>query len=84
MTAMAAIDKGGRWPAWLLALTFWPLAAGAMTVNLHFLALLGRAVGGPALAPWTALALGALTGVPAAFAFAIWIRRLIDKADASD
>lgn len=55
-----------------------------MTVNLHFLALLGRSVGGPVLAPWTALALGALTGVPAAFAFAAWIRRLMDRADASD
>ncbi|PIY74571.1 MAG: hypothetical protein COY86_01935 [Rhodobacterales bacterium CG_4_10_14_0_8_um_filter_70_9] len=76
--------QGGRWPVWRLALVFWPLAFGAMTVNVHFLALLGRAVGGPILTPWTALALGAATGVPAAFAFALWIRRLMDRADASD
>lgn len=81
---MRATGEGGRWPVWLLALVFWPLAFGAMTVNVHFLALLGRSVGGPVLAPWMALALGALTGVPAAFAFAVWIRRLMDRADASD
>lgn len=84
MTARRDLDGGGRWPVWRLALTFWPLALGAMTVNVHFLALLGRAVGGPILAPWMSLTLGAITGVPVAFAFALWIRRLMDKADASD
>jgi len=84
VSKMRPPDREGRWPVWRLALVFWPLACGAMTVNLHFLALLGRSVGGPVLAPWTALALGALAGIPAAFAFAAWIRRLMDRADASD
>lgn len=84
MTAMRPTRERGRWPVWRLALTLWPLACGAMTVNVHFLALLGRAVGGPVLVPWMALALGAVTGVPAALGFAVWIRRLMDRADAAD
>lgn len=75
---------GGRWPVWKLALVLWPLAFGAMTVNVHFLGLLGRAIGGPAVTPTLSLWLGAATGFPAAWAFARWIRGLMDKADASD
>ncbi len=76
-------DKG-RWPVWRLAALLWPLAFGAMTVNIHFLGLLGRAVDGPAVTPALALSLGAAAGVPVAWAFARWFRRLMNKADASD
>ena len=60
----------------------YPCAAGAMAVNLFFLALLGRAVGGPDLTPVAAVGWGALVGVPVALWFGRHMRRLMDKADA--
>jgi hypothetical protein len=72
----------GRWSVPLLALLLYPLAIGAAAVNLYFLALLGRSVGGPDLSPVAACGWGVLLGVPVAFWFARWLRGLMDKADA--
>jgi hypothetical protein len=75
-------DETGRWSVPLLALVLYPLATGAAAVNLFFLALLARSVGGPDLSPLAACGWGGLLGVPVAFWSARWIRGLMDKADA--
>jgi hypothetical protein len=77
-------DETGRWSVPLLAIVLYPLAFGAAAVNLFFLALLGRAVGGPDLSPVAACGWGAVLGVPAAFWFARWLRSLMDEADAGE
>jgi hypothetical protein len=78
-----AAARGGRWPVRRLALVIYPFAALAVAVNLFFLGLMGRAVDGPIVTPAMALALGLVVGVPAAWASARWIRRLMDEADAA-
>lgn len=75
-------DESGRWSVALLAVVLYPAAFGAAAVNLFFLALLGRAVGGPDLSPVAACGWGALIGIPGAWLFARWIRGLMDEADA--
>ncbi len=75
-------DDIGRWSVALLAVVLYPLSFGAAAVNVFFLALLGRAVGGPDLSPAAACVWGAVLGVPATLLFARWIRGLMDEADA--
>ena len=77
-------DDAGRWSVSLLALVLYPLAVGAAAVNLFFLSLLGRAIGGPDLSPVSACGWGLLLGVPVAFWSARWVRGLMDKADAGE
>ncbi len=77
-------DDKGRWSVSLLAVALYPLAAGAAAVNLFFLALLGRSVGGPDPSPVSAWAWGVVLGVPVAFWFARWLRSLMDEADAGE
>jgi hypothetical protein len=74
--------ESGRWPVTLLALVLYPLAIGAAAVNLFFLALLGRSMGGPDISPAAACGWGVLLGIPVAFEFARWLRTLMDEADA--
>ena len=74
--------RGRRWPASRIALALYPFVAGAVAVNLFFLALLGRAVGGPDLSPVAAVGWGALLGVPVTVWFGRYMRRLMDEADA--
>jgi hypothetical protein len=73
----------GRWSVGRLALAFYPLAAGAMMVNLFFAGLLARGIGFDGLPPGVAVAGGAALGVPAVWIFARRMRRLMDEADAA-
>lgn len=73
-----------RWPVRRLALLLYPFVAMAAAVNLFFLGLMGRAVGGPDVSPAAAVWLGIAAGVPCALLAARWLRRLMDEADASE
>ncbi len=59
----------------------YPFGAGAMGVNLFFASLIGSWVGWPVLTPWQAAAGGVLIGLPATWAFACHIVRLMKKAE---
>ncbi|RVT81819.1 hypothetical protein DXV76_19185 [Rhodobacteraceae bacterium CCMM004] len=69
------------WPVWKLAVLLYPLAAGAVAINVFMLALMGRALGIPDLSPVASVLLGLALGVPAAWATGRWVRRLMDEAD---
>ncbi|MFX0542238.1 NnrT protein [Roseovarius sp. S4756] len=73
--------SGGGWSARRIAIALFPLAAGAMATNVFFASLIGSWVGLPVLSAGWSIALGALIGVPATWAFARHIRTLMDKAD---
>lgn len=64
-----------------LTLVLYPFGAGAMAVNLFFASLIGIWIGWPALTPVQSVMGGAVLGVPATWAFARHIRRLMEKAD---
>lgn len=66
-----------------IALMLYPFGAGAMAVNLFFASLIGSWVGWQVLAPVQAVLGGLVLGLPATWAFALHIRRLMAKADAS-
>jgi len=76
---MTDIEKG--WPVRTLALVFYPFAAAAVAINLFMLALMGQALGLPALSPLTTLWLSLPLGVPATWLAARWVRRLMNEAD---
>ncbi len=61
--------------------SLYPFGAGAMGVNLFFASLIGSWVGWPVLTPWQAAAGGMLIGLPATWAFACHIVRLMKKAE---
>jgi hypothetical protein len=68
-------------PGWRLLAAIYPFAAGAAAVNLFFLSLILSWVGLPVLAPVLAVLGGLLLGLPATWAFARHLRRLMAKAD---
>ncbi|MBS8226445.1 NnrT protein [Vannielia litorea] len=70
-----------RRPPWKLLAALYPFAAGAMGVNLFFAALIGSWLGLPVLTPWQAAAGGLVIGLPATYAFACHITRLMQKAE---
>lgn len=70
-------------PRWRLLALVYPFAAGAAAVNLFFLSLILSWVGLPVLTPVQAVLGGLLLGLPAAWAFARHIGRLMAKADAA-
>lgn len=76
-----AQERGDRWPIWKLGLLVYPFATAAVAINLFMLGLLWQWVGLPALAPMTALWLSLPLGLPATWAGARWLRRLIDEAE---
>ncbi|MDP3342266.1 NnrT protein [Frigidibacter sp.] len=65
-----------------LTLILYPFGAGAMAVNLFFASLIASWVGWPVLTPVQSVIGGAALGIPATWAFAGHIRRLMEKADA--
>jgi hypothetical protein len=60
----------------------WPFATSALAINLFMLGLLGQAIGLVALSPQTALWLSLPLGLPATWAAARWVRRLLRQAGA--
>jgi hypothetical protein len=66
---------------WRLLAAVYPFAAGAAAVNLFFVSLVLSWVGLPVLTPVHAVLCGLLLGLPATWAFARHIRRLMAKAD---
>jgi divalent metal cation (Fe/Co/Zn/Cd) transporter len=68
------------WTTRTIALVLYPFGAGAMATNVFFASLLGSWVGLPVLSAYQSVAVGALIGVPATWAFARHIRHLMDKA----
>lgn len=68
------------WPVWKLALLLYVFAAGAVAINLFMLGLLAQGAGFAALSPMAALGLSLPLGVPAAWAAAVWVRRLLEQA----
>ncbi len=70
-----------RHSLWKLGLILWPLATSAVAINLFLLGLLGQAIGLAALSPMAALWLSLPLGLPATWAAARWVRRLLDQAE---
>ena len=69
------------WPVWKLGLLLYPFAAAAVAINLFMLGLMGPLVGIAALSPEITLLLSLPLGFPAAWASALWVRRLIEEAE---
>lgn len=69
-------------PSPRLFAALYPFGAGAMGVNLFFASLIGSWLGWPVLTPWQAAAGGLVIGLPATWAFACHITRLMRKAEA--
>ena len=59
----------------------YPFGAGAMGVNLYFASLIGSWLGLPVLTPWLSALGGLVIGIPATWAFARHIVRLMKQAD---
>ncbi len=68
-------------PGWRLSAAIYPFAAGAAAVNLFFLSLITSWIGWPVLTPVQSVLGGLVLGVPATWAFARHIARLMEKAD---
>lgn len=76
--------KQQGWSSGRIGLVLYPFAAGAAAVNVFFASLIGSWLGGPILSSSWSMAIGCVIGVPASFAFAGHIRRLMDKADQTE
>ncbi|MGH1331387.1 MAG: NnrT protein [Paracoccaceae bacterium] len=72
-----------RWSPLMIMLVLFPFGWGAMAVNVFFASLIGSWLGAPIATASVALILGALIAIPATYAFAKHIRRLMDEADAA-
>jgi hypothetical protein len=72
---------GVFWTRWRLGLVLYPFATSAVAINLFMLGLLWQAVGLPALTPVATLWLSLPLGLPATWAAARWVRRLMDEAE---
>lgn len=66
-----------------LTMVLYPFGAGAMAVNLFFASLIGSWIGWPVLTPVQAVLGGLVIGIPATWAFARHIKRLMARADGS-
>lgn len=71
-----------RWPVWKLALLLYVFATGAVAINLFMLGLLLQPLGFPALPPLQSLIIAIGLGMPAAWAAGLWVRHLLDTAQA--
>lgn len=70
-----------RWPTAKIAFVLYPFGAGAAAVNVFFASLILSWAGLPILSPVTSIWIGAALGIPATWAFARHIRRLMDRAE---
>ncbi|WP_370267719.1 NnrT protein [Nioella sp.] len=68
-------------PSRKLFAALYPFGAGAMGVNLFFASLIGSWMGWPVLTPWQSATGGLVIGLPATYAFACHIVRLMEKAE---
>lgn len=69
------------WPLWKLGLVLYPFATAAVAINLFMLGLMGPLAGLAVLSPETTLLLSLPLGLPATWAAALWVRRLIAAAE---
>lgn len=69
------------WSTGTIALVLYPFGAGAMAINVFFASLIGSWVGLPVVSAGSSVIFGALIGVPATWAFARHIRKLMDTSD---
>ena len=69
------------WFTRTIAPVLYPFAAGAMATNVFFASLIGSWVGMSILSSLWSVGLGALIGLPATWAFASYIRTLMDKSE---
>lgn len=67
--------------SWRLLAALYPFGSGAMGVNLYFASLLGSWLGWRVLTPWEAAVGGLMIGLPATWAFAYHIVRLMKQAE---
>ncbi len=74
-------DQPALTAGWRLPAAIYPFAAGAAAVNLFFLSLILSWVGAPVLTPGWSVVGGLVLGVPATWAFARHIRRLMAEAE---
>jgi hypothetical protein len=68
-------------PGWKLLACLYPFGAGAAAVNLFFASLVFSWLGWRVLTPYEAVAGGLVLGLPATWAFACHMRRLVEQAD---
>lgn len=59
----------------------WPFATAAVAINLFLLGLIGLSAGLSSMPPHTALWLSLPLGLPATWAAARWVSRLIAEAE---
>ena len=72
----------GRWPVWKLALLLYPFAATAVAINLYLGGLIATFAGWGVLSPVASLIASVPLGIPAAWASGLWVRGLLDRAEA--
>lgn len=75
-------DAGTRWPLWRLGLLLYPFTVMAVWINLFMAGLLATWLDLPNLSPPAALLAALLVALPADYAAARWLRRLLDRANA--
>lgn len=64
-----------------LTLALYPLGAGAMAVNIYFLSLILSWIRLPILSPGHSVLAGLVIGLPVAWLFARFFRRMIVRID---
>lgn len=73
--------SANRWSRRRLAVVLYPFVTAAVAVNLYLAFLMGASFGLPVLSPIWALILAVPFGLPAGWAAAVWVDRLIDEAE---
>ena len=68
-------------PSWTLLAGLYPFVAAAVAINLFLLFLMLQAVGMTALSPLTSVIWAIPLGLPATWAAARWVQRLIAEAE---
>ncbi len=66
---------------WFLGAVLWPFVAGAVAINLFLLGLILESAGWTGIAPIPALIWSLPLSLPATWAAALWVRRMIREAE---